>query len=73
MPAAPLPPAAAAAAPPPAALAAAGPTAVALAEPSPIYDFTVAVAEGVAAVVVAIAAHCVGTEPRCDSGIHEPF
>ena len=24
-------------------------------------------------VVVAVAAHCVGTEPRCDSGIPEPF
>ena len=59
--------------PPAAALAAAGPTAVALAAPSPIYDFTVAVAEGVVEVVVAVAAHCVGTEPRCDSGILEPF
>ena len=24
-------------------------------------------------VVIAVAAHCVGTKPRCDSGIPEPF
>jgi hypothetical protein len=54
-------------------VAAAGPTAVALVAPSFIYDFTTAVAEGAVSVVVAVATHCVGTEPRCDSGILEPF